>query len=307
MDVSITELMSFRRCRRAWNLTSPNRLSLRKIGSPSAALQVGTGVHLALAAHAQGQDWLFALESWLNDELLDYRTKYRAVVGMYPSDAETQALLDSFNLTKALIERYFENYGETQPLVEYRYVAVEQTFRVPIPDTDGFLIGTFDGIARDGNDRLFLVEHKTFEKTPSDADLHRNEQFMCAYPWAAQALLGEPVTGVLYDGIRRALPGKTESKVPYWKREKLFPSPRQVATFASYLPVIYREMAESPVIYPNFEWTCFLCHVQDLCKAIQYGEDVEWLIKQGYTKGGGSQSFKQRHGQEVAVDAAAFA
>lgn len=701
MDVSISDIHSFLRCRRAWDIQSPMRQNLERIGMPSAALHVGTGVHVALAANANGARWCEAVDAWHANEVAEFSTNYRAQVGCEPSADEFVKLSESFNIVCGLVERYFARYTEAHPLGEhYRYVAVEQTFRVPIDGTDGtdgYLIGTFDGLARDEDERIWLVEHKAqpvsavvwtpsgpkamgdmrvgdtvctphnghaqvvgvypkgaqpvfrvnfkggsatratadhlwwarciyhcgrgdwklhttlslsealqrgarvhiplpgqvafschdeydipldpyvlglligdghlklpgarFDKAdyalvsnvaevtetsiralhgategsysiflgqrvclildelgllgkgspekfvpdiykyaapeirlallqglmdtdgsvgdkgggmgqtrfssaslrlaedvaflarslgyrcsvisspayytskgfrvqardkhvvnigpgycpdvfrisqkhdlalqcgktqsiriqsiePDGTDfvqcikldndeglyitddfivthnsysvqpdlekLSTNDQFT-AYCWAAQALLGAPIAGILYDGIKRKLPsapallqsGKlsktwndsldyatyldaidgynldaddykdillrlkerdAQDQTPFFTRWKINISPAQVQTFASYLPAIYRSMTNEPEIYPTFLWQgCWDCQVRDLCKAIQFGEDVEWMIRQGYTKGSGSQSFRQRHGTEVAVDATSFA
>lgn len=207
VDVSISEIQSYLRCRRAWHYTSQNRLGLVKIGVPSAPLHIGSAVHAALAAQAEGADPQRALTLYFREVEDSYRERYVEAVGVEPSEAEAAQVGEFERQCRELVRRYFDRYGVVEPLGPgIRYVAVEQTFRVPIPDVeDGHLIGTFDGLARDDRNRLWIVDHKSYTKLPDVNKLRFDPQFT-AYVWAATALLGEVPEGLLYDGFSRNLP-----------------------------------------------------------------------------------------------------
>lgn len=353
-DISISEVMQFMRCRRAWDFQSPHRQGLRKIGMPSSALHIGSGVHEALAANAAGESWSEALSNWASQELGRFTSKYIEAVGAPPSPSELESFDQAYDAALLMLTRYFNRYGEENPLGDrYRYLKVEQTYRVPIPGTDGTFVLTIDGLAQEvGTDNLWIVEHKTYSTKPEMDRLSTDHQFT-AYAWAAGALFGQPISGILYDGISKKIPSKpallksgklseawtetidyqsyatavveagldphdydailarlaerdAQTQTPFFTRWKISVLPAQIDSFANYISAIYRDMTADPGIYPNFPFAgCWDCSVRDLCKAVQFGEDVQWLINTSYVQGGGSQSFRQRGGQEVPTDALA--
>lgn len=353
-QISISEIQQFMRCRRQWDITSPFRQNLVKIGMPSAALHVGSGFHEALEANAKGENWRDALRVWAQDEVEKFRVYYTAQVGAPPSEAELQSFFDAEVQIDELMNRYFDRYGEENPIgPRYKYVAVEQTCEVPIPGTDGTFMFTLDGLAQDQQDGTFwVVEHKTYSSKP-DMDRLSTDHQITAYAWAVAAILGEKITGFLYDGMSKKVPtipavlkstgrlsetftetidglsyrqaiynnGFAESdyadilarlddrdrqpQTPFFTRWKIPVLQAQIDAFASYLPDVYNDMVSDPAIYPNFRFDgCWDCGVRDLCKAMQFGDDVEWLKQTYFMQGRGSQSFQRRGGEPTIVDAA---
>jgi hypothetical protein len=161
-SISISEIQQFQRCRRQWDLNSPWRQNLVKIGVPSAALHVGSGFHEALEANANREDWRAAVSTWAETEIATFIEHYTAQVGTAPSEAELAPFGEAEELVITLMERYFARYTEDRPLGKrYEYVCAEQTCAVPIPDTDGIFTFTLDGLARDvETGQLWVVEHK---------------------------------------------------------------------------------------------------------------------------------------------------
>lgn len=192
-----------------WDLTSPFRQNLVKIGMPSAALYIGSGVHEVLEANARGKDWRQALDAWKRDEIQEFVIFYSERVGAAPSSEELGLFDVAHETVTALMERYFTRYSEVAPLGEhYEYVAVEQTCAVPIPGTNGTFTFTLDGLARDKrNDTLWIVEHKTYAQNP-DMDRLSTDHQITAYAWGVAAILGEEIAGFLYDGINKKIPSE---------------------------------------------------------------------------------------------------
>ena len=353
-SISISEIQSFMRCRRQWDITSPFRQNLTKIGMPSAALHVGSGFHEALEANALGNDWREAVHEWAYEELHKFRDHYVKQVGAEPSEAELQSFYDAEDQINELMVRYFARYGEDNPIgPRYKYIAVEQTCEVPIPGTDGKFTFTLDGLAQDQKDGTFwVVEHKTYSSKP-DMDRLSTDHQITSYAWAVAAILGEKITGFLYDGMSKKVPtvpailkstgrlseaftetidgisyrqaivnhGLDEAdyavmlkrlderdqlpQTPFFTRWKIPVLQAQIDAFASYLPDVYNDMVNDPALYPNFRFDgCWDCGVRDLCKAMQLGDDVEWLKRTYYMQGRGSQSYQRRGGVPTVVDAA---
>lgn len=347
MKISVTEMQSFQRCRRAWHLQSQNRLGLVKVGMPPAALQLGSGVHAALAAQGAKSDAspLVAAKEYFETEEQRLRENYYAIVGTSIDDVELENFRTVASDAYALVTRYFDRYGWQNPLGEnYSYVATEMGFEIPIEGTRHHLIGTFDGIALEKSTGLFwLVEHKTYSQQPNEDKMSTDWQLSC-YCWAAEQLNGVPIAGVLYDGIAKKLPkqpalgvkGKlsiaqqtlantdyttyfdtirqydlnpddyvevleqlrardASGETPFFTRWKI-PITRSVIEQTHItIQALAREMASTKTaIVPNFRWEgCFDCRVRDLCKAMQFGEDVEWLIKTAYRRGEGHTTVKR--------------
>jgi hypothetical protein len=208
VNVSISDVSSFLRCRRAWDISSPNRQALRKAGMPAAALHVGTGVHLGLAEMTRGNDWRAAVKEWHTDASDEFVAGYLARVGCAPSSDELKPYIESLNLVVALLERYQARYrpnlfGSDKLSALY----VEQPFKVEIPGTlREYFVGTWDAIVEDAaTGELWIVEHKSFTKKPNLTDLQFSPQFS-AYVWAAKEVFGNRVAGVLYDGIAKKVP-----------------------------------------------------------------------------------------------------
>ncbi len=202
-NVSVSEIDSFLRCRRAWDWTSTNRQSLRHKTTPKMFFVVGSAVHAAIEGQANGQDPMGALEAYIREELESRRLAYREAVGSDPWQSEMEDFEASATLAKNLSRQYFNHYGAENPLESHglKYVATEVPFSIPLSDDVNF-VGTFDGIATDiaTESKFFLVENKTASRKPNMADFWRRNQPI-GYAWAFRELTGETPAGILYNGI----------------------------------------------------------------------------------------------------------
>jgi hypothetical protein len=211
LDISISEVTQFLRCRRQWDISSPNRQALRRIALPRAVLNIGTLVHAALAAHSQGKDPYDALTAEYMKEQDRFFVAYQQAVGVAPDQSELDGFIEQAEQAMMVVRRYFGKYGTDNPLGEkYTVKAAEQTFRIAIPGTDGHFIGTLDRLIERTDGAWFVGEIKTFDRRPEYDSLMLRPQFT-AYTWAANVLFGSPVQGVLYDGVSRRLPRPPET------------------------------------------------------------------------------------------------
>lgn len=337
MDVSVTELGLWRRCRRQWDLTSYNRRKLHRRDSVPSQFAIGTAIHLAFAAHAHGLNPISVVDEWLQT---------RNNVG--PNVEEQSELIIS------LIEHYYSYWGYENPLAPQglRYLAAEVPLKAPIAHTfpNGHLVGTIDGIAQADDGRIWIIEHKTYAQRPNRLTLDTNEQ-MTAYMWLFEQVFGFLPAGVLYDGIAKKLPTEpqllkngTLSKAwidtteacyrlalhnhqlsiedyadfltrlserdkqdqnPFFTRWFIHIPQGSVRNFGEYLYSQYCEMSElnsllpttipiketANIFYPNFRWEgCWDCSVSDLCKTIQFGEDVDYVTSNFYVEGSGHET-----------------
>lgn len=208
MLISVTEMMDFLRCRRAWGYQSANVMSLVRKGIPNTAFHIGTTIHKGTELQALGSsDPIADTEEWLVKERDRIIQEYQQVVGAPMGQEELGGLRQSRDLAISLLKNYFNKWGWDNPIKPYEYVHPEVAFRIPIPDTDGYLVGTIDGVAVDPADgRGIIVERKTYADTPAETKYLKTDFQLHGYWWAYQQLFGEPPKFVLWDGINKKLP-----------------------------------------------------------------------------------------------------
>lgn len=213
---SVSDMMTFLSCREKWDLSSPNRQSLRHKATPRMYLTQGTALHHAIEENAKDTlgfsniGPLKAAEDYLAQERLDKVDAYKAENGFSPWPAEMVEWDEKAEFTQALVAQYFKRYGTENPLAEQglRYLGTEVPFKIDISDwvgiEDAWFVGTFDGIAADEQNRLFLVENKTYSAKPDLLDLQVHFQ-TTGYAVAWRMLTGTTLTGALYNGVAKKL------------------------------------------------------------------------------------------------------
>lgn len=203
MNVSVSEINSYLRCRRAWNWTSANWQGLRHKKTPKPYFVTGSAVHAALEAQAEGRDPFTALEQYIAEETERQAAYYRETVGSDPWPEEWDKFNEAVELARVLTRQYFDRYGTDNPLDEngLRYVATEVSFKVPLDDADqDHLIGTWDGLAISEAGQFYIVENKTLDNVPSPEALQQDNQLL-GYVMAFRAITGLWPAGVLYNVI----------------------------------------------------------------------------------------------------------
>jgi hypothetical protein len=140
MYVSVTEVQSFKRCRRQWHYGSFNRMGITPIMQPKPYLDLGSMIHKTLAYWTEKPD-LGAVT--LQQVFLAIATQHRratlnayvAATGSTPTLEEQTPLLDAIALGAAMMQNYQEYY--TVPLPAHlKYCAPEQEILIPIPGTE---------------------------------------------------------------------------------------------------------------------------------------------------------------------------
>lgn len=206
-NISISEINSYLKCKRAWDLTSPNRQSLKHKATPKIYLTVGSAVHAAIEAQANGDDPYEYLEEYIQVERADKRETYQDLVGSAAWDSEMEEFESAAHLAMGLVRQYMDHYSEENPLADQglKYVATEVPFSIPLGGGTNF-VGTFDGIATDlaSETKFYLTENKTAGRKPNLDMVERSNQFL-GYNWAFKALTGRKPAGTLYNLIMKRL------------------------------------------------------------------------------------------------------
>lgn len=206
-NISVSEINSFLRCRRAWDLTSHSRQSLRHKVTPKIFFVIGSAVHEAIDAQARGDDPYGFFEEYVSRERADRRLAYEESTGSSAWDSEMEEFEDSVNLARSLVRQYFNHYTEENPLEErgLKYVGTEIPFSIPLPNGTNF-VGIFDGIATDiaTESQYYLIENKTAAQKPRVETIQSSNQFV-GYNWVFRTLTGHTPAGTLYNGIIKKL------------------------------------------------------------------------------------------------------
>lgn len=213
---SVSDVMTFLTCREKWDISSPNRQSIRHKATPRMYLTTGTALHNAIEAQERfaagyaGLSPVAAAEDYLQQERLAKVEAITAETGAPPWLNEMAEWDEKADFAKALVKQYFEHYGEENPLAPQglRYLATEVPFKIDISELvgieDAWFVGTFDGIAADDQENLYLVENKSYTQKPDLQDLQVHFQ-TTGYAVAWQMLTGIPLMGALYNGVAKKL------------------------------------------------------------------------------------------------------
>lgn len=250
--ISPSDMSTFLSCREKWDMSSPNRQSLRHKSSPRFYLTMGTAIHASIETMANG-DWMLTDPVSVAKDIIDTEREakieaYKKEYGFKPWAQEMEQFEADAEFTYALVDQYFQQYPVGHELDDQglTYIATEVPFKIDItdkldnPQRQVFYVGTIDAVAVDKDDKLFIVENKTYTVKPESDDLMFHFQ-STGYAVAIEMLTGQPITGGLYNGIAKKLikPPKV------LKSGKLSVDVRQSVTMASFLSAC-REIGHNP-------------------------------------------------------------
>lgn len=252
---SVSDMQTFLACREKWDLSSPNRQSLRHTASPRMYLTQGSAMHEAIDKQAkqpgdravplEASEAFLAAERELKVEDIRKRT------GFAPWPAEMADWDEAADFTQKLIAQYFDHYGVDNPLADQgmEYLATEVPFKIDISEItgipDAYFVGTFDGIAVDGHGNLWLVENKTYGQKPDLTDLVVHFQ-TTGYAVAWEMLTGMELTGALYNGVAK----KLISEPRRLKDGTLSSDKRQQTTYERFAKALKRDGV--PIGHPKY-------------------------------------------------------
>ncbi len=233
VDLSTSGAQSLRTCEQKFVYGEIERLQPRITSvNHNSPMEVGSWVHLGLAAHYSGRDWSDAI-----DELERIHDPFSANTYVQSISRKVRSLLES----------YFFHYtvvGKERGYEEFEVLAVEAplTFDTIVTDTPTRLIvrtrATVDTICRDRNGELFILEHKTGAYFPVVPETALSESQVTLQMLAARAN-GFDVKYAVYNWIR-----SKEPTVPYVKKDGLISTKRietDLRTFMKAVIDVYGE------------------------------------------------------------------
>lgn len=288
MNIRQSGINAFLRCRSLWDYTDGYRRDL----VPKAmvpALFLGSGIHKALELfYREEADPRETFQRWVADEIV-LETAQGAQI-------DASKCMDMAVLGTKMLDGYLEHYGYTpaDDIDGIRVLETEIEFDVPIPNTtDGHFQGRIDGILRDKDKLLWILEHKTYSQAQKNHNL--NLQTL-TYTWALNQVvrmgklshLGiqstERVYGALYNGLRKQAPGPRVTQ-PLFSREWVMRNRHELTYVERMLPSIHAEMSNPAIrIYPTMTSDCSWCSYMGPCMASQNGADEAWMLENLYMK-----------------------
>jgi len=228
LELHVSDALIFRDCRRRWKLGSMTQMNLEP-DRPITALWMGTAVHYGLEHYYKLPDpihpevMLEATDLYLQGQIKSIREQTAGL-----TDAQDEELLKGINMVMGILEHYASwaptwdvpgnswAVEERHPIIS-EVVATEQKFSMPLmvdgEEVPGVMVhGRMDGVIRDQEERLWVLEHKTAAQIRERHHLLMDEQ-PGVYMVAAAHILGEPCVGVLYNIMRKKLPAVPERLV----------------------------------------------------------------------------------------------
>lgn len=156
---------------------------------------------------------------------------------------------------------------------------------------------TFDGVMADANGDLFIIERKTFSRTPNLDELNANDQFL-AYMWALSKRLPNKVSGLAYDGALKNIKKPVDEA---FLRRILLRSQDELQSFETSLQYEVQDAAilnalpyNHPHLYPTvppvmgcMRWECShidVCHAMNKQNHTQVAELLKMFVKSTYKK-----------------------
>lgn len=215
-EVHISDLRTFKSCRRKWNWSSLLREGLEPM-KVYAPFFTGRCVHYALEKYyEQPHDNRetppvdFA-EYWIDEEL--------QVILADGSLTTKDQLEDQFVLIEGMMEHYalwVDTEGHAGPYSDglFDIISMETEFNVPIvhPETGEIhptaqFAGRFDGIIRmKATGEHWIFETKTARSIKELLRSLVNDEQASGYLYAAETLLRIPIAGILYNVLRKKVP-----------------------------------------------------------------------------------------------------
>jgi hypothetical protein len=228
-------------------------------------------VHSALA------QWLVEPDASLLKLYTDIATER---IEALPNDTDLVSFMDLIQKGASLMIGYQKQYKTPLPN-NYCLLQPEQEVHIAFynagdDDDSNFLKMKLDALVQDDHDTIYVLEHKTYSRQPTQEALDMNDQFL-AYIWGATKLGLGKVGGLLYDGI-----GKT--KVPTYYRTLLYRSDYELSEFESTLTSEADDIERATSYFPNRRWEgCYDCNFVKLCVAQSRGEDTDYIKSEFFT------------------------
>lgn len=216
--------ISFRRCRRKWQFSSPFRYHLKpradRIGT-NPHLWFGSGIHFALEdfhGYNKFGDPVKAFQAYCDAFELEELPEGAAELLELG-----QGMLDYYKQWEPAHAKWKTVWLDGKPLVEQKFSLVleEVPYEVDGKPVEVVYHGTFDRIVEDEQGDWWILDYKT-AKSYDSSKLDLDTQ-ISAYCWAAEQWYNRPIAGMIYLQMIKTVPKQpriTTKGVSTDKRQK---------------------------------------------------------------------------------------
>jgi len=211
-EIHISDVRTFRQCRRKWEWSSPLKLNLEPyVVYPP--FYTGRAIHQALEKHyLNGQDLIEAFEDYVRDE-----EKLMEEQGtLWPQEADT--LEEQTVLAYNMLQHYqaWQHFDDKKYSDKnLKFLEMEYPFVVNMPTTKGGtsrtmrVAGRFDGLVYNTlTEEYYIWETKTTRSVSELTNSLSNDEQSALYLYAARKTFKVPIVGVLYNVLRKKAPTK---------------------------------------------------------------------------------------------------
>jgi hypothetical protein len=189
IKISNSRMKLWRRCHYAHHLRYNEKLEKK---APAVPLIRGKVLHELIESRINKQTPKPILKKF-DKEFGKLFNEEKAEIGDLPSEV------------RQLFEGYIRQW-EDEDLTYLKMGGKRAEFEFEVPLIDGVhLYGLIDTVARDGRDRIWLMEHKTHKTLPNESARFTDLQTIL-YCWVLPQIGFPKPTGVLWDYIRTKLP-----------------------------------------------------------------------------------------------------
>lgn len=198
--ISNSRISRWNTCKRAHHYAFNEKLERK---TPPAPLYKGKIIHECIEELINDRDWRPILEKY-TEEYNNMFEEEKAEYGDLPT--ELRIIMEGY-------EKRYEDDGLTYlekdgKKAEHEIQLVISEEAAPGSDKEGIVyVGKIDAIAQDEQDRVWLMDHKTFKKLP-DEDFRWTNQQVNLYTWAMPQIGFPKPDGVIWDYIRTKVPTK---------------------------------------------------------------------------------------------------
>lgn len=257
-SIHISDIRSFRQCRRKWDWSSGLRQNLEPI-IPYAPFFTGRAIHAALEFYYRDNIPLMqTVDTYLASEEAQ-------TVNINLWDSEKGTFAEQIQLIRDLIAHY--SLWISQDTKAYsdknlEFISLEEEFQIPIPRMPYATFGgRLDGLVRHKvTGDYWIWETKTARSIPELINTLANDEQSGLYMYAAR-LTGRPVAGVIYNIIRKKAPA-----FPTTLQSGLLSKARSIDTTAFHFAQCIRQT------FPDWQDDTILNEYGDLLAALSDNE-----------------------------------
>lgn len=231
IPIHTSDRLSFKRCRRRWDVMSDLRQGLKPADQPRP-LSFGTAIHKAMEVFYDPKTWQFTQDpqarillvanalAAFKDEMNKTKARYLRLTGREALDEEdAEKFAEDMDLGVGMLKHYFD-YVQRKGYDRFEPVAVEVDFEVDIftPEEiaeefpwlpQGTRIvyrGRIDQLIKDPWGEYWIWDHKTTSRMRDTMGFLELDEQLGSYNWALEKMLGIRIAGNIYAEIYKGYP-----------------------------------------------------------------------------------------------------